>query len=93
MNSHKNSDNLLDLRLQHTLKNMVAHKEVPAKGRERLLAAAVLQGILPKESHCFPEKKGKRFYSQRAFLERTICPGQGHALDTIYVLKASMLIA
>lgn len=45
MNSHNHSDDLLDLSLEHSLKNWVARKNPPINGRERLLAVARQQEI------------------------------------------------
>lgn len=45
MNSHKKPNEILDLSLSHSLKNWVNRKNLPAQGRNRLLAAAAQQEI------------------------------------------------
>jgi hypothetical protein len=90
MNSHNQPDDLIDLSLRHSLKNWAAHKEPPADGRDRLLAAV-------QEAASLPDRKPSKFnfgWSFRflVYQEALNRPFYGYALESVYSLKANMAI-
>ena len=91
MNSHDQPDELIDLSLRHSLKNWAIHKENPAGGRDRLLAAVQEEGSPPKRKRSkFNFGWSFRFSeNQEAFNVR---PFYGYALDSVYSLKSNMAI-
>ena len=93
MNSHNQPDDLLDIRLQHTLINWVARKEAPLKSRDQLLIAARQQNLRPKPGDFIKRNLGWLFASETYLNGRSVFPGYGHALDAVYAIKASMTIA
>jgi hypothetical protein len=93
MNSRNHSDDLLDIRLKHTLKNWVARKEAPEESREQLLVAALQQNAFPKSNNSIKQGLDRLFHSKTTLSERSVFPGYGYALDTVFVIRASMTVA
>jgi len=89
MSTRNHFDDLMDLSLRHSLKNLVARKQPPASGRERLLAAAAQQKQASLQRGRL--KLSFRFYN--GLQEKTPLPGYGNLLDTVSILKANLLIA
>jgi len=84
MSSRNHPEDLLNIRLQHTLKNWAAHTEVPKGGREKLLDAARKQQILT------PKPRRKTFklnfdwsYYNGNLREVAVHSLYGYALDAI----------
>ncbi len=93
MNSRNHPDDLLDVRLKHTLKNWVARKEAPDQIREQLLAAAYQQKTFPQSRTSVRQNLDRWFNSKTILSEQSVFPGYGYALDTIFVIRASMTVA
>ena len=91
MNSHDQPDELIDLSLRHSLKNWAAHSELPADGRDRLLAA------VQEESH-LPERKLSKFKFKWSFGFQAnqevlnVRPIYSYTLESVYSFKANMAI-
>jgi hypothetical protein len=84
MSSRNRSEDLLDIRLQHTLKNWVSQNEISHKGREQLLAAAAKQQILAPK----PKRKSFKFnfgwsYYNGNLRDVAVHSMYGYALDAI----------
>ena len=91
MNSHSQPDDLLDLSLRHSLKNWVTHKDPPADGRDRLLAAA--QAVTPTRKRKLPRLDfGWFFHLQGNQEEINIGPIYNYTLESVYSFKANMAI-
>jgi hypothetical protein len=93
MNSHNQSDGVFDLSLNRTLKNWVARKNIPAGGREQLLAAAIQQNISPKSDNSIKQALDRLFHSKATLSEKSVFPGYGYALDTVFVIRATMTVS
>jgi hypothetical protein len=93
MSSRNRSEELLDIRLQHTLKNWAAHTPAPKEGREQLLAAVVQQKALQSSNHLLKQKITRLFHAKTSLSERSVFPGYVSALDSVYAIKASMTVA
>ena len=93
MSSRNRSEELLDIRLQHTLKNWVAQKNAPNMGREQLLAAASQQKEQQYLEHIIKRRLERLFHSTTTLSERSVFPGYVSALDSVYAIKASMTVA
>jgi hypothetical protein len=91
MNSHNQSDELMDLGLHHTLKNWAARQVLPTDGRD-LLLKAVREKQLSPERKLFKLNFGWSFrfvFTQEVL---SIHPFNGYALESLYSLKANMAI-
>jgi hypothetical protein len=93
MSTRNDFDDLLDLSLRHSLKNLVARQSPPESGRERLLEAAAEQDVSSRQ---YNEKQrwlcvSFRFYNGPQ--EKKTMPGYGDLLDAVSILKSSMLVA
>jgi hypothetical protein len=91
MSSRNHSDNLLDIRLRHTLKNWVAYATHKKGGREQLLAAAAKQQILK------PRRKMRKFtfgwsYYNGHLKDVAVHSLYGYALDA-FMFKTSFAMA
>ena len=93
MSLRNRSEELLDIRLQHTLKNWVARKDVPKGGRDQLLAAATRQKEQEFSEQLIKQRLTRLFNSNITLSERSVFPGYVSALDSVYAIKASMTIA
>lgn len=87
---------LLDLSLRHSLKNLVSRQNPPASGRNRLLAAAAQQQMIPHRTpveHRWIRTSFRISFRLYTGLQETkSLPGYGNLLDTISILKSSMLV-
>ena len=82
---------MIDLGLRHSLKNLANHKEPPADGRDRLLAAARQEVSLlqPKPSK-FKFRWPFSFQAKQEVLNAR--PIYSYTLDIVYSFKANMVI-
>ena len=92
MNSHKHSDDIFDLSLNHSLKNWVDRKAIPTGGRDQLLAAAAQQEITPSKRKPSKFNLGWSFRIQGTWEGLTVRPVHGYTLESVYSLKANMAI-
>jgi hypothetical protein len=93
MSLRNRSEELLDIRLQHTLKNWAAHKEIPGDHREQLLALAAQQNAQQDSENFLKLKIYRLFHSKTNLSERSVFPGYVSALDSVYAIKSSMTVA
>lgn len=92
MNSHRTSDDVFDLGLNHSLKNWVDRKSIPAGGRDQLLAAAAQQNISSSKRKHLKFNFGWSFRIQENWDGLIVRPVYGYTLESIYPLKANMAI-
>ena len=92
MNSHKLSDDIFDLSLKHSLKNWADRKDIPAGGRDQLLAAAAQQEISTSKRKHSKFNFGWSFRLQGNWEGLAVRPVYGYSLESIYSLKANMAI-
>ena len=92
MNSHKKSDEVFDLSLNHTLKNWVDRKSSPKRGREQLLGMAVQQDVLPARPKALHLNIGWSFRFQTSLEALSSQPVYGFSMESAYSLRANMAI-
>ena len=92
MNSHNHSDDMLDLSLEHFLKNWVARKAPPANGLERLLVTAGRQEIKKPQRRASRFKLNWSIRFQSNLSEVTSHFLYGYALESI-TFKTSLAMA
>jgi hypothetical protein len=90
MNSHNRLDDVFDLSLRRSLKNWVDRKNLPANGRDKLLAAAAQQemSLSQQKSAKFTFRWNFRFQENRDQLP--IRPIYGYGFESMDLLRTRM---